>query len=324
MAVDFILPLLLLGIYLLILGVFSYFYHSYLEHGSRKSFVNLISSVSLYVFFLAAPFLQLIKIGLILFFAMVVLVTVFLFLSYMRRPRCANVRRYSVDGLEFIVCSGGPINAWYDPKKRKIYISDSFLQLLNEEELKSVYYHEEGHRKNRYWILVFRAIMGGAWLAFYFTALPVILLWYFHLLDADPATMLNLLLSLFSVACSLSLVFMLWLWFEEHEADAYSVEKLGAADPLISSLLKQSFLSILEERGVPLQSAEIKISPMKPESFPQVGKKDLFSLLFKESFKTALKTLDISGVFRNPLPQTHPHLRLRIYKILKKQGIASQ
>ena len=37
MAVDFILPLLLLGIYLLILGVFSYFYHSYLDAEAGKA-----------------------------------------------------------------------------------------------------------------------------------------------------------------------------------------------------------------------------------------------------------------------------------------------
>jgi hypothetical protein len=63
---------------------------------------------------------------------------------------------------------------------------------------------------------------------------------------------------------------------------------------------------------------ELKVRPKRTESYPSPRKRDIFVLLFRESIGTALKIKEISNLIKNPLPPTHPPLRLRIYKILRE------
>jgi Zn-dependent protease with chaperone function len=240
-------------------------------------------------------------------FAVFIIILVMLYVYNKRISKCSRIEFRSVDGMEFYVCHGGSVNAWYNPKKG-IYISDRLLEVLNRKELKAVYYHEKGHEKNVLMDNLSKAIT-GIWLFFFSVVFSAVIfrhliLWYF-------------LLSLLIVACSLVAVCMLYLWFSEHEADIHSIKELETAEPLVSALMKIHFYACLQREGV-LLNRRIPSSPLTKPRFQNPGKKRIFRLILIESLKTASNVLDHLSIVKDPLPPTHPPLWLRIYKILKE------
>jgi hypothetical protein len=81
---------------------------------------------------------------------------------------------------------------------------------------------------------------------------------------------------------------------------------------------------MFQRSGILQDWVELKVRPKRTESYPSPRKRDIFVLLFRESIGTALKIKEISNLIKNPLPPTHPPLRLRIYKILRESGKAHQ
>jgi len=247
------------------------------------------------------------------------------------RPRCTNVRTRSLgDDVKFEECLDGPINAWYDPLKKKIFVGDKILRFLDENELKAVYYHEEGHSRYGFWRLILNRSLLAVWIFFYLVGLTFSL---FYLLgstllihwfrDVLPL-LLNLLLYSFFVALVSSPVIILWLWYGEHEADIYSLKKLAAAEPILSALIKLHAYNMFQRMRILQDWVELKVWPKRAESSLVFRKRDIFALLFRESIGTALKIIEISSLIKNPLPLTHPPLRLRIYKILREAGKTHQ
>jgi Zn-dependent protease with chaperone function len=216
--------------------------------------------------------------------------------------------------MEFYVCHGGPVGAWHNPKKG-IYISDRLLEVLNRKELKAVYYHEKGHEKNVRIGYLSKAI-AVIWLSLFLAVfLVVVFLFFFPVVLS--AEILIFLLLLFIIACSLVAVYMLFLWFSEHEADIHSIKELGTAEPLVSALMKIHFYARLQREGV-LPNRRIPSSLLTKLGFQNPGKKRIFKLILIESLKTASNVWDLLGILEDPLPPTHPPLWLRIYKILRE------
>jgi Zn-dependent protease with chaperone function len=90
----------------------------------------------------------------------------------LKEPRCTNVRTRSLsDDIKFEECLDGPINAWYDPLKKKIFVGDKLLRFLDENELKAVYYHEEGHGRYGFWRLILSGSLLVVWIIFYLVGL---------------------------------------------------------------------------------------------------------------------------------------------------------
>jgi Zn-dependent protease with chaperone function len=139
-----------------------------------------------------------------------------------------------------------------------------------------------------------------------------------HWLGDVLPLLLNLLLYSFFVALVSSPVIILWLWYGEHEADIYSLKKLAAAEPIISALMKVHAYNMFQRRGILQDWVELKVWPKRAEYSLVFRKRDIFVLLFRESIGTALKIIEISNLVKDPLPPTHPPLRLRIYKILRE------
>jgi Zn-dependent protease with chaperone function len=243
----------------------------------------------------------------------------------LKEPRCTNVRTRSLgDDIKFEECLDGPINAWYDPIKKKIFVGDKILRFLDENELKAVYYHEKGHSRYGFWRLILNRSLLTVWVISYLVGLTFSL---FYLLgstllihwfrDVLPL-FLNLLLYSFFVALVSSPVIILWLWYGEHEADIYSLKKLAAAEPILSALMKLHAYNMFQRRGILQDWVELKVWPKRVESSLVFRRRDIFMLLFRESIETALKIIEISNLIKDPLPPTHPPLRLRIYKILRE------
>jgi Zn-dependent protease with chaperone function len=311
------------------LVIFSHFYYKYLE-GDKKipilgSFVLAVILLLLIHVVLSWLFFQVWGLPLIMFYLLFVIFLIVVVFGEM--PRCTNVRTRSLgDDVKFEECLNGPINAWYNPLKKKIFVGDKILKFLDENELKAVYYHEEGHSRYGFWRLILNRSLFVVWIVFYLVGLTSFLFYLlgsslFYLLgstlliywfgDVLPL-LLNLLLYSFFVALVSSPVIILCLWYGEHEADIYSLKKLAAAEPMISALIKLHVYSILRDW------VELKVRPKRTESSLVFRKRDIFALLFRESIGTALKIIEISSLIKNPLPLTHPPLRLRIYKILRE------
>jgi Zn-dependent protease with chaperone function len=302
--------LVLVWIYLGVIGSCTLAYEDYLKKGSRKFFALVLSLNFIEVYLLLQSQLEALSRSpeiIRMSSAVFIIILVMLYVYNKRISKCSKIEFRTVDGMEFYVCHGGPVNAWYNPKKG-IYISDRLLEVLNRKELKAVYYHEKGHEKNALMDNLSKAI-AGIWLFFFSVVFSVVIfrhliLWYF-------------LLSLLIIACSLVAVCMLYLWFSEHEADIHSIKELGAAEPSVSALMKFHFYAGLQREGV-LLNRRIPSGLLTKPRFQNPGRKRIFRLILIESLKTASKVLDRLGMVRSPLPPTHPPLWLRIYKILRE------
>jgi len=308
--------LVLVWIYLGVIGSCTLAYEDYLKKGSRKFFALVLSLNFIEVYLLLQSQLEALSRSpeiIRMSSAVFIIILVMLYVYNKRISKCSKIEFRTVDGMEFYVCHGGPVNAWYNPKKG-IYISDRLLEVLNRKELKAVYYHEKGHEKNALMDNLSKAIT-GIWL-FFFSVFLVVM----HFLFSFPvfsAEILIFLLSLLIVACSLVAVCMLYLWFSEHEADIHSIKELGTAEPLVSGLMKIHLYAPLQREGV-LLNRRIPSGLLTKPRFQNPGRKRIFRLILIESLKTASKVLDRLGMVRSPLPPTHPPLWLRIYKILRE------
>jgi Zn-dependent protease with chaperone function len=285
-------------------------YEDYLKKGSEKFLALILSLNFIEVCIIVQSQLGALSRSLEIIcvaFAVFIIIFAVQYMYNKRISKCSKIEFRSVDGMEFYVCHGGSVNAWYTPKKG-IYISDRLLKVLNRKELKAVYYHEKGHEKNVRIDNLSKAI-AGIWLSFFSAVFSAVIfqhliLWYF-------------LLSLLIVACSLVAVCMLYLWFSEHKADIHSIKELGTAEPLVSALMKIHFYARLQREGV-LLDRRIPSSLLTKPKFQNLGKKRIFRLILIESLKTVLNVWDLLGILKNPLPPTHPPLWLRIYKILRE------
>jgi hypothetical protein len=108
--------------YLVTLVTLSHFYYKYLE-GEKQipildSFVLPVILLLLIHVVLSWLFFQEWGFPLIIFY---ILIVIFLIVAvFGERPRCTNVRTRSLgDDVKFEECLNGPINAWYDPLKKK-------------------------------------------------------------------------------------------------------------------------------------------------------------------------------------------------------------
>jgi len=229
---------------------------------------------------------------------------------------CSKEEPVSAGGLDFVVCRDGPVNAWYNYGKKKIYISDKLLKILTDEELKAVYYHEEGHRNYSY-LARSSLFIRWVWLIFFSLALTVFVGTTFKIVNATFWDYLLLLVFLVSITASLSAISIMWNWINEHESDVYSAGKVGTK-PLISALAKLYLYGWLEKNGIPAYNARVSID-LDVESITRDPRKmrftQIFTLLLKRSLHSALGVIRPTSIYEAPIPDTHPPLGYRILVI---------
>jgi Zn-dependent protease with chaperone function len=218
------------------------------------------------------------------------------------------------------VCYGGPVNAWYDHRKKRIYIGDKLLKVLNEEELKALYYHEEGHRKRSYLAYLLRSIR-GVWLLFFSLAFVVVWVIAFGTASVAIWDYLFLLVILVSMTSSISAISIVWNWLSEHESDVYSAGKVGAK-PLITALVKLYVLRWLEKSGIPAYSARVSLDLDVEAIVKELGKPrflQIFKLLLRRSLHSALGVVRATSIYEAPIPDTHPPLEYRVLVLWRSQ-----
>lgn len=253
-------------------------------------------------------------------------VVVFFILSrvYMMRDRgeyyCSKEEPVSAGSLEFVVCYGGPVNAWYNHRKKRTYIGDKLLKVLNEEELKALYYHEEGHRKRSYLAYLLGSIR-GVWLLFFSLAFVIVWVIAFGIASVAIRDYLFLLVILVSMTSSISAISIMWNWLSEHESDIYSAGKVGAK-PLITALVKLYVHGWLEKSGIPAYSARVSLDLDVEAIVKELGKPrflQIFKLLLRRSLHSALGVVRATSIYEVPIPDTHPPLEYRVLVLWRSQ-----
>ena len=229
------------------------------------------------------------------------------------RGKCSKEGPAPVGDLDFVVCYEGPVNAWYNYRKNKIYISDKLLGRLNDEELRAIYYHEEGHKKYRHLALLSGSII-GVWLIFFSLAFTVFVVTTFKIVNVTFWDYVLLLVIIVSVAASLSATSIVWNWVSEHESDVYSAGKVGTK-PLITAFVKLYVYRWLEKSGISTYNARVSLDLNVEAIVKDPGKtrfSRIFVLLLKRSLHSALGVVRATSIYEVPIPDTHPPLEYRI------------
>jgi len=308
--------------FLVVLISASISYHEYIKSPGRRGLLSsaiYLGPISVAVLILVGvifPSLSsLLSISFPAFIPFFVLVEVYT-MRVKRKSYCSKEEPVSAGGLDFVVCRDGPVNAWYDHGKKKIYISDKLLKILTDEELKAVYYHEEGHRNYSY-LARSSLFIRLVWLIFFLLAFTVFVNTTFKIVNATLWDYLLLLVFLVSIATSLSAISIMWNWISEHESDVYSAGKVGTK-PLISALAKLYLYRWLEKNGIPAYNVRVSID-LDVESITRdphkMGFTQIFTLLLKRSLHSALGVIRPTSIYEAPIPETHPPLEYRILVI---------
>lgn len=239
-------------------------------------------------------------------------VFLFVFLFFVGKlPKFKCKEEKELDNIESIptfIChekKGKIYNAWYSPKNKRIGITKSLFDILPEEERKAVFYHEIGHSKIKLWDVMSR-VTCSLWLVSVSGILTMfILVWLsnYNWLDKIVLSVAFLaFLPMYAIA------FMISSWVNEHEADLYAV-KVAGFKPLTRALIKLHVYSSL--RG-----CESAISGISfPDSFG-FDKLSYFTVL-KAIVRRVFSYMNPQTVLNQPLPETHPPLRLRIERIIR-------
>lgn len=236
-----------------------------------------------------------------------------LFVGKLPRFKCRKMEEFDkIENLPVFICyekKGKIYNAWYNLKKKEIGITKSLFEILSEEERRAVFYHEIGHSKVKFWDLMTRLTcflwLISVSLILTMCGLIVFLSGYNWLNKIVFSATYLAFLPIYAVS------FMISSWVNEHEADGYAVRSIGFK-PKAQALIKLHVYSSLK-------GCENTISAIEfPNSF------DLEELSFYYVLKAIIRRVFIymypQTVLNQPLPETHPPLRLRLEKIVKVQN----
>ena len=232
-----------------------------------------------------------------------------LFVGKLPRFKCKTEEELDyLENIPIFIChekKGKVYNAWYDPKKGTVNITKSLFDILSEEERKAVFYHEIGHSKTKFWDLMTR-LTCFLWLLSASTILTMfILVWLSNYDWLDKVIFYTAFLSFLPMY---AVSFMISSWVNEHEADSYAVRMVGFK-PKAQALIKLHIYSSLK-------GCESAISAIEFSDSFELDKLSYLQVL-KAIIWRVFKYMHSQTILNQPLPETHPPLRLRIEKIVR-------
>jgi len=226
--------------------------------------------------------------------------------------RCFGEEEHEINGVKLTICKEGPVNAWYDASKNRIYIGDKLLNVLNRDELIAVYYHELGHKSSRLLRFIVAATV-TFWLWVTATIIFVLVLHYIGLVD-----FVSILAYIFSSTLLSTIATMINMWINEHEADMHSINNTNARN-LISALAKIYVLAQVYRNQHLKEAVEIEIKNVDIDRLINAAKslrlRDVVKIILLEGLRVVAGVMKIFNLVIDPLPPTHPPLELRILKI---------
>jgi len=321
--------LLLSILQLISLLVFSYFgivyvlallYHQFIKGGDRgsrefaKNLVNVMSgALSIMVIFV---FIIMIWSPWLFVGATLVAAVGAISLSYNvgRRLSCRKEEEREIDGLKYVVCHTDVVNAWYNPRTGKIYVSKPLAEALAGDELRAVLYHELGHAENKLQRLR-SALLHTAWLL----ALSgiVITVTALRTLPLPITHFITWVSTLYWFASNITVSAMVPSWVAEHESDRKALEGAGLK-PIVSALVKLYIYSSIRDSGLARFVSKLQIEVRDPKDLQEVVEQ-------ASSLGALFRTLVVYGLgfpkeiwdyVRRPIYPTHSPLELRLAYLL--------
>jgi len=208
------------------------------DRGWRRIAKVLVLAMPIALFVAMAILVYIMMIQNLWLFAGAALVTLVgaISLSYdiMRKLSCRKEEEQEVDGLRYVVCHTDAVNAWYNPRTGRIYVSKPLAEILTESELKAVLYHELGHTENKL-LRHISALLYAAWLL----ALSgiVIVVTALRTLPLPITQFVAWVSTFYWFASNLTVSAMVPSWVAEHESDRKALEGAGLK-PIVSALVK--------------------------------------------------------------------------------------
>jgi len=285
-------------------------YYEYLKRGGSWRVAAQFSLVipiliSLFVIFYtpitSSPILSVL-------FSFVFIIVFLIFVGKLPRFKCEKPEEElgNIENISIFICcekKGRIYNAWYNFREKKIGITKSLYEILSEEERKAVIYHEVGHSKMRLWDVMTR-LTCSLWLISVSLILTMFVLAW--LSNYDWLNKIVLSVAFLSFLPMYAVSFMISSWVNEHEADSYAV-KMVRYKPKAQALVKLHVYSSLK-------GCESVISAIEfPDSF-ELDKLSYLQVL-KAIIWRVFKYMNPQTVLNQPLPETHPPLRLRLERI---------
>lgn len=224
------------------------------------------------------------------------------------RFKCLKKKKIGeIDGIPIFMCyeKKSVYNAWFNPWRKEIGITKSLFDVLSDDERKAVLYHEVGHSKNKLWNWM-TGCMRVLWLVSASLVLTLVFLIVFS--DYDVFSKITLSATFLALLPMYAVSVMISSWINEHEADIYAVKVVGFK-PVAIALVKLHVYSDLRMYEQFIASVEFS-NGLELEG---VSYKDVLKAILRRVFVY----LDYRKVLSQPLPETHPSLRLRLEKILK-------
>lgn len=300
-------------LYFILVAMLAWYYREYIKGGAkwRVAIVKLFLIGFSVVMFLYASYIVYNIIGTLnlSIITMIVVVTgLFVYRIRTRGYNCKKEEERKINGVKYVLCYTDIINAWYNHKTGKIYVSKALAQRLTDEELKAIVYHEEGHAQNK-WLSRVSALLFELWI-FALAGIMIILV----LLWKTPLSIqqfLNGISIIYWIASILTLCAMIPSWIAEHESDKRALEKAGL-DSIINGLIKVHVYGTLEGAGLLGVVDECRTKDIV--NFENIHKKaSTFATLILILLAHSLMFPKwIGDYIQRPIYYTHPPLQLRI------------
>ena len=239
---------------------------------------------------------------------LIIILVVVSFSLRARIVKCIKEEDASIEGINYKICYTDVINAWYHPKKRKIYVSSKLHEVLERDELKAILLHEQGHAESK----ILKLFNVSAMLLWYW-GLSLIFTVIRLVVYSVPANLFKIasVVTLILLIPPLTLIAIMASWISEHEADVKALEETNV-QTIASALVKSHAYSALQRYMKYIES--VKFNDQAIMSKPEVSFKIVLWELFKQGFLKA--PLGLLEFLKNPVYTTHPPLELRLAKVL--------
>ena len=228
---------------------------------------------------------------------------------------CETVEKHEISDVEYYVCYADTVNAWYNYKTKKIYISNKLRDKLTYDEIKAVVHHEEGHARNKL-LNRLSALIFGLWV---FTI--AIIMFLLIILREASLTLSQTVVGIsgmLAIAAIITLPAVTISWITEHESDRRALEMVGLK-PIVNALVKVHIYGVLENTGFmeAIKSCQIKDAEDLMEKNEIIPFKHLFKILLWHSLNYPKW---ISEYIQKPVYYTHPPLQLRLLLLYYSNG----
>jgi len=293
------------------LFLLSWIYYNYIRSTKRKEkYVYISYSVPFIIILMIIISLHAGIMESLIFNLVFILIFVAVLLSLRTqfKVKCIKEEDASIEGINYKICYTDVINAWYHPKKRKIYVSNKLHEVLERDELKAILLHEQGHAESK----ILKLFNVSAMLLWYW-GLSLIFTVIRLVVYSVPANLFKIasVVTLILLIPPLTLIAIMASWISEHEADVKALEETNV-QTIASALVKSHAYSALQRYMKYIES--VKFNDQAIVRKPEVSFKIVLWELFKQGFLKA--PLELFEFLKNPVYTTHPPLELRLAKVL--------